>query len=67
MNVAYVKRIISRSFQCIILVIAYLIIYPVVIIAEKSGLSIGLAIDTYSIRLFHDVSKIQTDGINHGQ
>ena len=35
-----------------------LIIYPAVIIAEKSGLSIGLAIDTYSIRLFHDRRRV---------
>jgi len=51
MNHAYVKRIISRSFQCIILMIVCPITYLVATIVGKSGLSIGSVIDTYFLRL----------------
>ena len=46
MNVVYVKRIISQSFQCIVPMTVCLIKYLVVTIVERSGLNIGLAIGT---------------------
>jgi hypothetical protein len=56
MNAAYAKRIISRSFQCIILMIVCLIMYLVATIVEQSGLGIGLVIDTSFLHLYLNVS-----------
>ena len=50
-DVVYVKRTISQSFQYIVPMIVCLIKYPDVTIVEKSGLNTGLVIDTYSLRL----------------
>lgn len=55
-NAAYVKRIISRLFQCIILVIVCLIKFPVATIVEKSGQSTGLIIDTYTLHSYPDIN-----------
>jgi|GEM_PF-1853059 len=56
MNHAYVKRIISRSFQCIIPMIVCPIMSLVAIIVGKSGLSIGSVIDTYFLHLYLNVN-----------
>jgi hypothetical protein len=56
MNAAYVKQIISQSFQSIILMIVCLIMYLVATIVEKSGWSIGLVIDTYFLHSYLNVN-----------
>jgi len=56
MNAAYVKQIISQSFQSIILMIVCLIMYLVATIVGKSGLSIGSVIDTYFLHLYLNVN-----------
>jgi hypothetical protein len=56
MNAAYVKQIISQSFQSIILMTVCLIMYLVATIVEKSGWSTGLVIDTYFLHSYLNVN-----------
>jgi hypothetical protein len=56
MNAVSAYQTISQSFQCIILVIVYLIRCLDAIIVEKSGLNTGFAIGTYSLRLYLEVN-----------
>lgn len=51
-DVVYVKRTISQSFQYVVPMIVCLIKYLDVTIVERSGRNYGLVIDTYSLRLY---------------